>query len=317
MFKGSTAWFSRSVGRTKRQKWLAGGGKEASYDSAQFVFSQDAHAPDTQGIFEGTAYLDEHLSVFHANYISECVKKGSMEAVALGKYILLPLEVQKVVQRETGIKFQWQTDGNTSDGQSIHSDSEDEVPGPARTSGKPHNTTKPKESDPKAGTSGLQSDKKQTQSKMTKTADKQKENQSSQKQSSDSMTENQSQSKGQKGSPIKKQENQSTEIRKSNRTLKDVKTNNQSRNKEEADKNVTKNREKLPGNTVRKGSSDIAERPTQEKRPKLSEDSIVATDKEEIWRLENLAKVTDKIDDFAVGHRGYDVYDKRRKKKEN
>lgn len=229
MFKGLTAWFSRSVSRTKRQKWVAGGGKEASLDSAQFIFSQDAHTPDTLRIFDSAAYLDEHLSVFHANYITECVKKGSMEVVALGKYILLPTEVQEVVKREIGIKFHWETDGNTSDGQSVHSDSEDELPGPQTTSGKPQKNGQVNKSDQRAGSSGIQSSKTQDQSK-TVTVNKQKENQSNPKPSA--HTENQSQPTGQEKSQNRKQQNQSKESRQSDKTLKDVRTDGQNRDTE-------------------------------------------------------------------------------------
>lgn len=85
------------------------------------------------------------------------------------------------------------------------------------------------------------------------------------------------------------------------------------------DKQVPKEAKKLLNSNIGKRSPAIEEqvtneRPPEEKRQKLTADSVIATETEEVWRLENLAKVMDKIDDYSVGHRGYDIYDKRRKK---
>lgn len=311
MFKGLTAWFLRSVSRNKRQKWFSHGGKEASLDNAQFIFSQDAQAPDTLRIFESTAYLDEHLSIFHSNYISECVKKGGTQSVALGKYILLPAEVQEVVQREMGIKFHWETDGNTSDGQSVHSDSEDELPEPGKNIQNQQKNEDVKVSDERAG--GIE-----TQS-LSRTVSKQKENQSNTK--PNVCTKNQS-STGQENSLKRKQQNQSTERRQPDTALKDVRKNYQSRDSKEQESHAEKRPKKNAVSNVEKKSPNkreqgAHEKPTEGKRQKLEGSTVTAAEKEEVWRLENLAKVMDKIDDFSVGHRGYDVYDKRRKKTVN
>ena len=45
-------------------------------------------------VFESSAYLDEHLAVFHPNFICECVKQGSLRADLLGNYFFPPMDVQ-------------------------------------------------------------------------------------------------------------------------------------------------------------------------------------------------------------------------------
>ncbi|KAL3866112.1 hypothetical protein ACJMK2_043444 [Sinanodonta woodiana] len=113
MFEGLTAWFSASVSKSKKKIWSDGGGQVADFDSAMFVFSQDAQADDTKEIFECEAYLDEHLAVFHPNFINQCWKIGDVKAVAVGKYFLPPQDIQQLVKKQ--MTFEWEIDGNMSD----------------------------------------------------------------------------------------------------------------------------------------------------------------------------------------------------------
>ena len=46
-------------------------------------------------LYKTEAYLDEHLAIFHSSYVDKCVEKGDIKKVALGKYFLPPLELQK------------------------------------------------------------------------------------------------------------------------------------------------------------------------------------------------------------------------------
>ena len=56
-------------------------------------------------IYKSPAYLDEHLSMFHPQFIKKCVEKGSTEEVELGLYILPPTEIQDGVSVEFYLKF--------------------------------------------------------------------------------------------------------------------------------------------------------------------------------------------------------------------
>lgn len=101
--------------------------------------------------------------------------------------------------------------------------------------------------------------------------------------------------------------------------IKDVRKNYQSRDSKEQESHAEKGPKKNAISNVEKKSPNkreqgAHEKPTEGKRQILEGSTVTAAEEKEVWRLENLAKVMDKIDDFSVGHRGYDVYDKRRKK---
>ncbi|KAK3578284.1 hypothetical protein CHS0354_010488 [Potamilus streckersoni] len=113
VFDGLTAWFSTSVSNSKKKLWSDGGGEETDFDSAMFMFSQDTQADDTKEIYVSEAYLDEHLAVFHPNFINQCWKAGDVKAVAVGKYFLPPKEIQQLVKKQ--MTFEWEIDGNLSD----------------------------------------------------------------------------------------------------------------------------------------------------------------------------------------------------------
>ena len=46
-------------------------------------------------LYDSSAYLKEHLAVFHAALIDECVSKGGIKMAAPGKYFLPPAELHK------------------------------------------------------------------------------------------------------------------------------------------------------------------------------------------------------------------------------
>ncbi|KAL4228060.1 hypothetical protein ACF0H5_013496 [Mactra antiquata] len=104
IFSGLTAWFSASVSDEAHKLWVEYGGRERSVDEAQFLFSEDANCPDTISVFESESYIDEHVCVFHASYVSDCVKKGNSKDVILGRYVFPPSEVLKMMGQES-----WQT----------------------------------------------------------------------------------------------------------------------------------------------------------------------------------------------------------------
>ncbi|XP_045216489.2 uncharacterized protein LOC123566446 [Mercenaria mercenaria] len=126
MFEGLSAWFSSSVSRKVKKIWVKNGGRVTSVEDAQYIFSQDTESPDTQSIFESEAYLEEHLAVFHPNYIKECVKRGHIEQVTLGKYFFPPEDVQAIAREQ--LQYQWDLDGNTLDEDVTNSSDEEPTP---------------------------------------------------------------------------------------------------------------------------------------------------------------------------------------------
>ncbi|XP_071170246.1 uncharacterized protein [Mytilus edulis] len=112
IFEGLTAWFSESVSTERKTKWKDKGGKQADFDSAQFIFSENADSKDTKQIFQSSAYRDEHLAVFHAKYISDSTKVPSQK-IPVGKYFLPPKEIQNLVRKQ--MKYIWDdTDSGVS-----------------------------------------------------------------------------------------------------------------------------------------------------------------------------------------------------------
>ena len=46
-------------------------------------------------VYESDAYIKEHIAVFHASYIDECVHRNNLTRVAIGKYLLPNSNLQK------------------------------------------------------------------------------------------------------------------------------------------------------------------------------------------------------------------------------
>ncbi|XP_067665192.1 telomere repeats-binding bouquet formation protein 2-like [Haliotis asinina] len=137
MFHGKTAWFSSSVPTKRIRLWKQHDGKEVSFEKAQFVFSDECQVADTRKLYDSSAYINEHLAIFHSSYISECVKKEDMKKVVLGDYFLPPLEVMEVIRGQT--KLAWENHSaehlEDSDEESVSEAREgDQLTGPARAS---------------------------------------------------------------------------------------------------------------------------------------------------------------------------------------
>ncbi|KAL8610738.1 hypothetical protein ACOMHN_016721 [Nucella lapillus] len=105
MFSDVSAWFSSSVDNQTRQLWKDQGGDESDFDSADFIFSAANNCPDTLRVFTSTAYIIEHLEVFHSRYISDCVKAGDRSNVILGHYILPPQDILNDVRKHTTLAW--------------------------------------------------------------------------------------------------------------------------------------------------------------------------------------------------------------------
>ncbi|XP_071085063.1 telomere repeats-binding bouquet formation protein 2-like [Haliotis cracherodii] len=135
MFHGQTAWFSSSVPSKRVRLWKQHDGKEVSIEKAQFVFSDECQVADTRKLYDSSAYINEHLAIFHSAYISECVRKEDMTKVVLGDYFLPPLEVMEVIRGQT--KLAWEN--HSAD----HlEDSDEESVSEARVTGPSHSNTR-------------------------------------------------------------------------------------------------------------------------------------------------------------------------------
>ncbi|XP_046543069.1 telomere repeats-binding bouquet formation protein 2-like [Haliotis rubra] len=137
MFHGQTAWFSSSVPSKRVRLWKQHDGKEVSFEKAQFVFSDECQVADTRKLYDSSAYINEHLAIFHSSYISECVRKEDMKKVVLGDYFLPPLEVMEVIRGQT--KLAWENHSaeylEDSDEESVSEAREgDQVTGPTHSS---------------------------------------------------------------------------------------------------------------------------------------------------------------------------------------
>ncbi|XP_078695746.1 uncharacterized protein LOC144924466 isoform X4 [Branchiostoma floridae x Branchiostoma belcheri] len=90
VFTNFTAWFSRSVHEETVRAWLQQGGTLADQSCAKFLFSMEAGCPDTKEFFQSSLYLDERLSMFHADFVDASVQQGDMSVVPIGLYVLPP-----------------------------------------------------------------------------------------------------------------------------------------------------------------------------------------------------------------------------------
>ncbi|KAK7115772.1 serine/arginine repetitive matrix protein 5-like [Littorina saxatilis] len=100
MFKDLSAWFSSSVDGQTKILWKDNGGREADFDTAEFIFSSDSTCPDTESVFSSHAYESEHLAVFHSRYVYDSVRAGDRSTVVLGKYFLPPQDIVALVKKQ-------------------------------------------------------------------------------------------------------------------------------------------------------------------------------------------------------------------------
>uniref|UniRef100_A0A8C9VAB9 Telomere repeat binding bouquet formation protein 2 n=1 Tax=Scleropages formosus TaxID=113540 RepID=A0A8C9VAB9_SCLFO len=107
MFRGKSAWFSKSVNEDLRRLWVSEGGETASCTTADYLFSQDASCPDTRRIYESADYSEGKVSVFHSSYVSACGRGQNGASVAIGHYVLPPACVQQEVKAALG-SFVWE-----------------------------------------------------------------------------------------------------------------------------------------------------------------------------------------------------------------
>ncbi|XP_013380855.1 uncharacterized protein LOC106151954 [Lingula anatina] len=107
VFHGLSAWMSTSVSTERQEMWVKCSGEICGKDKAQFLFSEDAESEDTKSIYQSHAYYNEHLAVFHASFIDECIRAKSVKRVNLGLYLLPPKEVQD----ELKFQFKFSFDG--------------------------------------------------------------------------------------------------------------------------------------------------------------------------------------------------------------
>ncbi|OWF46937.1 telomere repeats-binding bouquet formation protein 2-like isoform X2 [Mizuhopecten yessoensis] len=121
--QGQTAWFSSSVSKRKVKLWMKHGGLIEEIDHAQFIFSEDEEAADTKQIFSSEAYLDEHLAVFHAMYVTDCVKQKNGSKIPLGDYFLPPKDVQQLIRKQK--RFKWEGVQESDEDDSSSSSSEE------------------------------------------------------------------------------------------------------------------------------------------------------------------------------------------------
>ena len=86
LFENQSAWFSNSAKLKWENTWIENGGTVESVGSAMFLFVLDSSEMEVRKIFRSPAYINEHLAVFRADYISECIKHGNMRKVCIGKF---------------------------------------------------------------------------------------------------------------------------------------------------------------------------------------------------------------------------------------
>ncbi|XP_069138395.1 telomere repeats-binding bouquet formation protein 2-like isoform X3 [Argopecten irradians] len=115
LFQGQTAWFSSSVSSRNIKLWKEHGGLIVGIEHAQFVFSEDEEAEDTKQIFSSEAYIDEHLAVFHAKYVSDAVKQSDGTKIPLGDYFLPPKDIQQFIKKQMKFKWDKESESNKDD----------------------------------------------------------------------------------------------------------------------------------------------------------------------------------------------------------
>ncbi|XP_078611563.1 uncharacterized protein LOC144881919 isoform X2 [Branchiostoma floridae x Branchiostoma japonicum] len=99
VFTHFTAWFSQSVPEETVKAWLQQEGKLADQSCAKFLFSVEADCPDTREFFQSSLYLDDRLSMFHADFVDATVQQGDMSVVPIGMYVLPPPELHPELEK--------------------------------------------------------------------------------------------------------------------------------------------------------------------------------------------------------------------------
>ncbi|XP_069758693.1 telomere repeats-binding bouquet formation protein 2 isoform X2 [Narcine bancroftii] len=107
MQKDKKAWFSQSVSRHICDLWVTEGGIITNWNSADFLFSNDASHPDTQRIFESLDFVENKATVFHASYLTACAEPGLRESVAIGHFLLPPSCLHEEIKAAIG-SFIWE-----------------------------------------------------------------------------------------------------------------------------------------------------------------------------------------------------------------
>ncbi|CAL9701605.1 unnamed protein product [Knipowitschia caucasica] len=108
MFHNKSAWFSSSVPEKCKQFWMMEGGTIRGWETADYLFSQDALCPDTKRIYSSRDYLFNKVTVFHSCLLSACEKRRSFQSVCVGHYVLPPYSVQEALknhQLDNNVEF--------------------------------------------------------------------------------------------------------------------------------------------------------------------------------------------------------------------
>ncbi|XP_064608315.1 telomere repeats-binding bouquet formation protein 2-like [Liolophura sinensis] len=138
IFNGLTAWFSTSVRKKRRKIWEKEGGEVTPFDTAEFFFSENAEAEDTEWIYKSDDYERDHISVFHSMYIEKCKSMGSTADVKLGDYFLPPADIQELARKQ--VHYKWEID-EPADQEEVVSDSEGRVGSPVKRRSTSHKGT--------------------------------------------------------------------------------------------------------------------------------------------------------------------------------
>lgn len=329
MFEGLSAWFSTSVRRKIKQLWVDYGGREASLEDAQFIFSQDAKVPDTESIFNSDAYLEEHLAVFHPSYIRECIKHGNISKVTLGKYFFPPADVQAIAREQ--LQYQWDIDGNTHPGDSSGSSDDEEPTKRKQTPNKVDRTghlntvsvlqrngeSKVRDKHDQPGPSGV-SRKAHESDGAYKESDTQKklgqERNLSGSVHSKGHFEKDVELKRKSLRPSSRNETSKVDsMKRGERNVSEIKSPKRVTSEERKDRNIRSSKKSLQSDTEDTHFSLSAEeKERQNEGVKKKGIEISATrkqyvEKAEILRLEDLAKVTGDLQDFTVGKNGCEL----------
>ncbi|XP_066273874.1 uncharacterized protein [Branchiostoma lanceolatum] len=123
VFTQYTAWFSRSVPEETVRAWLQQEGALADQSCAKFLFSVEADCPDTIEFFQSSLYLDERLSMFHADFVDASVQHGGMSVVPIGMYVLPPTELHPELERRGKLAWMKTTGSRRKDTEDIIEDS--------------------------------------------------------------------------------------------------------------------------------------------------------------------------------------------------
>uniref|UniRef100_A0A8C9WS03 Telomere repeat binding bouquet formation protein 2 n=1 Tax=Scleropages formosus TaxID=113540 RepID=A0A8C9WS03_SCLFO len=104
MFRGKSAWFSKSVNEDLRRLWGTGPTPPTSYPSLANLSLARLHP---HRIYESADYSEGKVSVFHSSYVSACGRGQNGASVAIGHYVLPPACVQQEVKAALG-SFVWE-----------------------------------------------------------------------------------------------------------------------------------------------------------------------------------------------------------------